>query len=656
MHQQAFPEGLSLSSNGLLSGTPVSMDNIYNLTLCAIDQNKISDQKQFQLTSGLLVHSTIKSGDDQLITQGEDVFIDLTIKNLRSSSIQNMELNVTIDDNYFSLVEHIESLGALLEGEEKTIENALHLKTAQSVPDKYNAIVKLDIQSDNNSWTNFITLEAIASQLSLGDVIVDASENSIFQPGETGDLIIKVNNLGHASAFKVKGTLNSFDPFISINESNILQYGTVLGRSNKGQNIEISANPSTPEGYRARMYYDITDSTGVMVSDSFLIQIGSNPVLIIDLDENQSSAPKIQNAILENGINADYRTYLPYWDLWKYKGVFLCLGNFPRNYDLEPSEGESLAGYLNSGGNIYMEGGSTWYEDDPTDVHPYFNINPLNQCWQTGVDTIIGYPSTFAEEIKMKYDGENLKLDNMNAISPAFNLIQDLETGFCFSVANDGIYYKTIGSSFEFGGLTDTLYPSTKKELIKMYLHFFNITTTGYAANFMADKTHILNEETIQFNDLSSEETIEWNWEFPGGNPGTSTLKNPEITYDSTGIYDVVLTVSDGSNTNTLTKTGYINVGAQTGIDDNNPISDKLFIYPNPVTDQINILFKEPEPSKYTISILNSLGAMFYQQTYSNVDSNRTIRINTKDYPSGIYFINVKGQNSTFSQKFIKLH
>ena len=655
MFQSPYPQGLSLSSDGLLSGTPVSMANIYDLTVCATDQNKISDQKQFQLSSGLLVNHTIKGGNDHLITQGEDVYIDLTLKNLRSVPILNLHLDPTIDDNYFSLIEHISNLGSLQAGEEITIENALLLKTAQDVPDKYNSVIRLDIQSDNDSWISYITLEATASRLCLGDVIID-SENGLLDPGETSDITIKINNLGHASAFRVIGTLNTYDPFISINESNILNYGTVAGRSNNGQSIEITVNPNTPQGYSAWMRFDIIDSTGIMVSDSFSIQIGINPVLIIDLDENQSSAPGIQNAILEHKINVDYRTYLPEWDLWKYKGLFICLGVFPRNYELDASSGESLAGYLNSGGNIYMEGGSTWYVDDQTEVHPFFNINPANTGWSTGVDTINGYASTFAEGIKMKYDGENFKLDNLTAISPAIELMQDIKTGLCYTVAHDGVYYKTIGSSYEFGGLTDTLFPSTKKELIKRYLDFFNINTKGYAANFMADHTKILNGEAVQFTDISSEETVVWNWDFPGGQPVSSTLQNPEVIYDSTGIYDVVLTVSDGTNTNTLFKSGYIYVGSETGIEKNNPLSDQVFIYPNPVKDQINIQLKDHEKANYTISLLNSLGATLSKQTYSMVKNSESIQIRTNDYPTGIYYLNILGKKNSFSHKFIIIH
>jgi PKD repeat protein len=49
-------------------------------------------------------------------------------------------------------------------------------------------------------------------------------------------------------------------------------------------------------------------------------------------------------------------------------------------------------------------------------------------------------------------------------------------------------------------------------------------------------------------------------WTFEGGTPETSTLENPTVMYYNTGSFDVTLTVSDGTNTSTLTLEDYITV------------------------------------------------------------------------------------------------
>lgn len=49
----------------------------------------------------------------------------------------------------------------------------------------------------------------------------------------------------------------------------------------------------------------------------------------------------------------------------------------------------------------------------------------------------------------------------------------------------------------------------------------------------------------LQFNDLSANSPTSWSWNFPGGNPSTSTSQNPLITYTATGIYTVALVSSN---------------------------------------------------------------------------------------------------------------
>ncbi len=62
----------------------------------------------------------------------------------------------------------------------------------------------------------------------------------------------------------------------------------------------------------------------------------------------------------------------------------------------------------------------------------------------------------------------------------------------------------------------------------------------------------------VAFMDLSTGNPTSWLWNFGNGN--TSTLQNPTASYPNPGIYTVSLTVGDGSQTDTETKTGYITV------------------------------------------------------------------------------------------------
>jgi PKD repeat protein len=62
----------------------------------------------------------------------------------------------------------------------------------------------------------------------------------------------------------------------------------------------------------------------------------------------------------------------------------------------------------------------------------------------------------------------------------------------------------------------------------------------------------------ITFEDLSQNMPDTWEWSFPGGSPSTSNEQNPTVTYNSPGVYDVSLTASNSTGSETIMRTGYI--------------------------------------------------------------------------------------------------
>lgn len=80
------------------------------------------------------------------------------------------------------------------------------------------------------------------------------------------------------------------------------------------------------------------------------------------------------------------------------------------------------------------------------------------------------------------------------------------------------------------------------------YLH-----TESLLSAFTASDKEICKGESINFNDRSIN-ALSYEWSFEGGNPSTSSDPNPEIFYETSGSYDVTLTITD-SEGNTDTKT-----------------------------------------------------------------------------------------------------
>jgi gliding motility-associated-like protein len=77
-------------------------------------------------------------------------------------------------------------------------------------------------------------------------------------------------------------------------------------------------------------------------------------------------------------------------------------------------------------------------------------------------------------------------------------------------------------------------------------------------ASFSSNVTSGCSPLTVQFNDLSTNNPTSWAWDF--GNGQTSSLQNPQATYNSPGSYTVTLIVKNAAGANAIRQTNYITV------------------------------------------------------------------------------------------------
>ncbi len=79
-------------------------------------------------------------------------------------------------------------------------------------------------------------------------------------------------------------------------------------------------------------------------------------------------------------------------------------------------------------------------------------------------------------------------------------------------------------------------------------------------ANFTSDRQVVLRGGTVNFTDLSVNFPTGWRWSFEGGEPASSTDRNPSVVYNNPGTYDVTLIVSNSRGADTLTRQDFIEV------------------------------------------------------------------------------------------------
>jgi hypothetical protein len=205
--------------------------------------------------------------------------------------------------------------------------------------------------------------------------------------------------------------------------------------------------------------------------------------MIWNVDPTAAPGMAMDSILTGLGYTGNYSTsLLTETDLDMYRALFVCVGIFPSNYVITSSspEAAALVDYLAAGGNMYLEGGDVWYYDPLGSGYnfcPLFGINATTDGTSDG-GPFEGQTSTFTESMYFEYAGENSYIDHISPTGTGFLIFRDYDQAYDCGVANDAnAGYKTVGLSFELGGLVDGTGSSTREALLDSIMHFFGITT-----------------------------------------------------------------------------------------------------------------------------------------------------------------------------------
>jgi len=174
------------------------------------------------------------------------------------------------------------------------------------------------------------------------------------------------------------------------------------------------------------------------------------------------------------GVNYQKKLSWP-TDLSLYSNLMICLGIFSDNTVLSGSQASELVAFMQAGGNVYMEGGDCWAYDDNAGVYcPTFGITP-QEDGSADTATIRGINGTIAEGLTLQYTGDNNWMDHIAAATGAVRIFRNLTPAYGNGVSYDAGTYRSIGVSFEFGGIGSGA-GTNGIDLMRVITDFFGLT------------------------------------------------------------------------------------------------------------------------------------------------------------------------------------
>ncbi len=433
-------------------------------------------------------------GNGNLIPNpGEDLEIPVVIFNWGDSTAYDVSAVLRkIDmDPYFTLIDTVKVFGDIAPLDSAFTTDAYNIQLTPDCPDTHTISLQLITKDINDStWISNFSFKSHGPNIAIQDYYFPGLLQ--YSPaGDTSDLFMTLENFGSYQADNVTAEIFSNDTFLILIDATA-SFGTILPDSVKTSQFTIASQSGTPPGHAVNI--SVVVNSGVYIDTlDLVIYIGQKDYLIWDSDLNHSSGPVIKSKLDLLDFNGDYATALPYGMLSIYKAIFVCCGVNPNTYIIYDTSqaGSEIETYLTAqDGKAYMEGGDVWYTD------PYF-FHGYNFCSLFDIDAISstigsfprvkGMDNTFTEEMYFRYQGDALLLDAIDTTNGSIEIFEKNMNPYqnCGVAANN----KTIGLSFEFGGLVDSLPPGTKTILMDSIMKYFGILPTGLAENTTAQNT-----------------------------------------------------------------------------------------------------------------------------------------------------------------------
>jgi len=167
-------------------------------------------------------------------------------------------------------------------------------------------------------------------------------------------------------------------------------------------------------------------------------------------------------------------------------------------------------------------------------------------------------------------------------------------------------------------------------------------------ALFSASSRQIPTGQGVIFNDLSSGGPTSWLWYFEGGTPESSVQKNPVVSYNAEGVFDVKLIVKNNAGIDSLILQDFIQVG-NSAVGNIQGVFRDIRLFPNPVYqgERITTDFTLAENEVVKFDIFDQQGRMIKTLWKDQVKEgpNRFSFATTHLIP-GIYYLRISSSLS----------
>ncbi len=626
------PDNLYLTENGVLTIAASAHAFSGRLDLGLTDAHRLRCEKTIVLSSGPVVELRLSHPEDLRIA-GSEHALTLILSNYSSDTLKNCSIEVLPATLNCSITGNGPLVSDLLPRQSLTLVDQFSVLIHDTVTAQQSLAVEAVV-----SIGELTVRENIQEKLDLLRLRIDPPrmtdpENPLPAPGDEVPMRFSVVNESRIPVEQLALQISVPDLFGGVSGTSYFILGTLNAYAAFGCDARIAINEAMPPGKKLPVRVEVVSGETVVASKTFEFEVGQAVVAVVDLSKYHNLFTKLR-ASLES-LNTGYHFYDQLLtEALHYPIVFLNLGYGSSTYYLNPVEDSSLVSRLRDGGHLYAEAGYFFYLE--SQLKSQLNIMAGTGGITAPPDTLLGVNNSPAQGLRYAYRGISNYIMNLIPVEPAQTWLRDKHTDLGFVVANDNGQGRSIASSIQFDGL-DSFDGPDRDEILKRYLSFFGYSTDLLVANFTVDRTNLCKAMPVQFSPWCGGNPISWHWTFEGGEPATSDENAPAVVYPYAGIYDVSLTVSDGSGQNTFTLKDLIRVEDCSGSIEK--VQASLALYPNPASETVWVNFPIPTASP-TQLLLRDLKGQLIRKVYLEAGTS-CYTLSVSGLAHGVYLLEV---------------
>jgi hypothetical protein len=186
-----------------------------------------------------------------LADYGENILLDMTLKNFGSATATNLTATLTSTNPYVTITDGTAQWPNIAPNATSFVAGAFALTVADNVPDQELASFEVAVTDGTDIWNSTFNITLNAPELATGNLGIDDSSggngNGRLDAGETVDLIVTVNNNGHSDALGTQAGIAITSPWVTINTA-ASTIGTIPAGNSGNAVFNITIDAGAPIG------------------------------------------------------------------------------------------------------------------------------------------------------------------------------------------------------------------------------------------------------------------------------------------------------------------------------------------------------------------------------------------------------------------------